>query len=365
MLRGAFVLLLAGMARAQTPAEAARELAGKIAAVARGPATVSAKNFSSLPAADFEAAAAALENELRQRGMRAGGPGEIAATLAENARGLLWVAEIRSGDERQVVMAAAQRAEAAPVSRFVLQKQLLWEQPVQPLDAALAPEGLIVLDIGRVSWYTLQDGQWRPRQSAVIRRSAPWPRDPRGMLAVEAGAFRVWLPGGICRGVLSESFPLQCEERNDPWPLRAGARSFGAAPLAPGRNYFDNGRQQFYSLAGFERNGAMRWLQARLDGRTWLLDGSLERGAPAGELGSDIAGVETPCGWAVLGSATGDDLAAYEFAAGQPSPASAPAGIPGAITALWPSTAGSAIVVARDLSTERYAVYRLIVSCPR
>src|SRR5690349_6961842 len=89
----------------------AASLARKIAALLPQPeaVTLSFRNLSSMTSADASGARAVLERELHAQGLTVRGQGgvEVAATITENARGYLWVAEIRRGAAREVVMEQA------------------------------------------------------------------------------------------------------------------------------------------------------------------------------------------------------------------------------------------------------------------
>ena len=105
-----FVLVLLVPARASiswdNPAD---ELAKQIAAIAGpGPAKLTIKNRSSIPADQVAAIRLTLERDLQSYGVTASGSAEVATviqvTLSQNLQHELWIAEVQEGAEVKVVM---------------------------------------------------------------------------------------------------------------------------------------------------------------------------------------------------------------------------------------------------------------------
>src|SRR5262245_10781866 len=161
-------------AAADTLADAARELASRTAAWAgRGePVAVTWRNQSSLSAAELGQARAAFEVMVRHA---EGAASEARITLSDNQTQYLLVEEARRGDEMQTWIASWKRAGAHPasVSPVTLQKRLLWKQDEPILDVAIAPDVLMVLAPGRLTW--VREGQ--PVSAALGRSRVNWPRD--------------------------------------------------------------------------------------------------------------------------------------------------------------------------------------------
>jgi hypothetical protein len=353
---------------------AARDLARAVAAaVAHETATVTVKNLSALGAAETAEIRRVFESELKAAGQPAA---EVQLTISENLTQFLLVAEIRRGGERQVLLESWPRTSAAATAapkdkpaRVTLEKKLLWEQDLPILDAAQTGDTLLVLDATRV---LLVRGA--ERQSAPVPATHAWPRDIRGRLSVSNSALTAWLPGTICQGNTQPQLSLVCQESQDPWLLAPGA----IAVFAPDRNLFPGhldiepgGARDlppFYSAAP----AGDAWIFAAADGRAHVYTRSWELAGAIDQWGSDVAGIQTPCGARILATrptrlTEPDAIQPYEFGAGAPaSGAPNPAGpaleFSGPITALW-SAGNSATAVSRDLQTGRYAAYSLASTC--
>lgn len=346
---------------------AARDLARSVAAaVAHDAVVLTVRNWSALGPREVAAIRRAFDAELRS-----GGAAEVRLTISGNLTQFLLVAEIQRSGEREVMLESwprtASPARAAPkdaTAEVRLAKTLLWEQALPVLDAARLDDGILVLDSERILLARAQD-----QQSVPIPASRPWPRDMRGRLAVNPPAFTAWLPGTVCRGSLGPPLSVQCRESQEPWPLAPGM----TAALAPARNYFE-GR---VDIAGWGAGDVPAFYTAAPAGDAWIFAGADGRPhvytrawEPAGSLeqwGSDIAGVETPCGPRILAArpvsvAGPDAVQPYQFIDGAAQPAGAALEFAGPITALW-STGNSATAVAHDLETGRYAAYSLAPAC--
>jgi len=373
---------------AQDPSGAVRELARKTAAFAgKGDAVaVTCRNLSSeLPAALAELCGA-FGAALRDAGLRTGEPGAVEAhlTLSEDQSQYLLVEEARRGEDRQVWIASWKRAAAASRSPagVTLDKRRVWEQDEPILDVAVTDSAMLVLDPSKLAAYARAEGsaaQWEPRGSAPLAPPKSWPRDPRGRLRITGANFQAFLPGMVCTGTLDAAASMQCRAADEPWLLESGDALL-LANFAPARNYFD-GRvvtqaglrktvAPFYSAAAVEDQGRTFWLLAALDGRTQIVDASLEAAGAIPGWGSDIAGVDAHCGAGPLAMATRasgadepDAVQAFAVANGAAAPLAEPVAFAGPVTALWPAGAGSALAVERNLKTGKYAAYLLSVAC--
>ena len=374
---------------ADDPGSAARELAAKTAALAGAGSTVSPawRNVSSLGAAEFGQARAAFETALRQAGARIGEPSaiDVRLTLSENPTQYLLVEEARRGDERQVWIVSWTRRENGARRTppgVSLDRRLVWEQDEQILDVAFPGAMMLVLSPSKVSLYGRLNGQWELRQAAAITPSKPWPRDLRGRLRSTGANFQAFLPGMTCNGTTDPGLAMGCRPSDEAWLLESGSRALLLANFAPGRNYFDgrlvaqNGAPHtvapFYSAAAFEDRGQSFWVLVPADGRPQLFDAGWNPvgGNVAAPWGSDLAGIDARCGppFQVLATRPGDGsepdaIQAFSFADRAAEAVTAPTNFSGPVTALWTSGGNSALAVAKDLSTGRYAAYVLTVAC--
>lgn len=379
---------------AQNLDDAARDLARQVVSAVglREPVFVAVRNLSALGAGEVAEVRRTLEAELRSQGMRLldrqGNP-EVSVTLTENLSRYLVVAELRRGEERQVLITSAGRqtapANVAPAASMVIEKKLVWEQEQPILDVAFTanpgePAGLLVLDPEKITLYAWSENRWQARQSQAVPAGRPWPRDPRGRLMVNAAAFQAYLPGMLCRGLTQPALSMECKDSEDGWPLDSGTRLLGLAGLAPGHNYFD-GRlvtapggprriPAFFSAAAVEEQGTPLWLFAGVDGRTHLYSATWEPAGTVTQWGSDLAGLDAPCGSGhqVLATQPGeasepDTVQAFEMVHREAIPASPTVSLPGPVTALWPAGRASAFAISRDPDTRRYAAFRLSLAC--
>lgn len=384
------VLFLSSPARAQDFHQPIRELARQVAAKTGAKAAISfsLQNLSSLSPAAVDEVRRQLEVEFRGAGLPLAGPqqatAEVSVTLSENWQGYLWIAEVRQGSVRDVIMLPAPRSAPASsggeTARLVLRKTELWSQEQAMLDAAVLSSGnvtrMLVLEPGRVALYVGRQLQ----QSAAIPRYQPWPRDLRGRLMVRSDhLFDVYLPGLRCSGADRDKLALDCRPADDPWPLGSASEDlsgfFGAA-----RNFFtgalsgvpDGARTvaPFYTAAHVQVKSDV-WLLAGVDGRVHYLDRTSDTPVSYKDWGSDIAGIKSDCdsGSQVLVAGAGDatrpdTVQAYEITGRDAALASAPVEFAGPVTALWTAADGaSAIAVSRNLQTGKYEAFSLSIAC--
>jgi len=376
------LISLALRARAQSFDEPAHALAQKIAAAlkTREPVVFSFSSVAAVSPSDAAAAREAIERELHKVGIATGAQSSISivVTLSENLRGWVWVAEIRQGDAREVVMEErAKAAETMGTAAVVIEKQRMLEQDTGILDFAPMDRGLMVLDAESVSVYENSSGAWRRKLSIALPVTRSLPRDLRGRLFVQGDVYQAYLPGITCSGNAAGGLGITCRDEGL-WPLGPNTRGISN----PTRNYFENfvlpdGFQRhtpaFFSAASLDEHGRIEWVFAGTDGRTHLYNAAFEPGASWSGWGGDLAVVETECGSRTLLLATGtgdgtvaDSVQAYELADGVPRPAGDPVSFPGPVTALWSANErGAAAVVTRDLKSGRYVAFRLAIPCSR
>jgi hypothetical protein len=366
-------------------AQLAREIAGVTGA---GTASITVGNASSLPGEQVRDIRRAIEAQLRSQGVRpvdpATGTAEIAITLSENVRGYLWVAEVRQGADRRVIMREVPRGQLAAPARsaaaVTLRRTPLWSQREPILDAAASNDHLLLLQGDGVSLFKASNGRWEPERTLPITHLRPWPRDLRGRLVLSREhLFDAYLPGIICTAAITDPVSMTCREGDDPWPLASpaapqnaffgGARNFFTGALSPGIGK-QAAVEPFYAAAALQQPNYTLWIFTGTDGHVRQVDG-LNEGVLAGtrELGSGIASVKSDCGTLLLATANGDGttpdtVRAYTLADRELSAASLPLEFAGPITALWTAPDGSTVTaVARDLKTDDYAAFSLTVSC--
>jgi len=358
---------------------AARDLAHSVAAAAaREPVTLSVRNLSTLGPGEATAIRREFESELRARGNRlteTAPADEIRLTISENLTQFLLIAEVRRGDERQVLLDSwprfpppsqpgASGGARSTQAQVTLEKKLLWEQEQPILDAARLDDGMLVLDAARI---LLARGQ--ERQSVPIPPLHPWPRDIRGRLLTSGAQFTAWLPGTVCRGTTEPKLVGECRESQEPWPIAPGA----TASFSTARNFFE-GRVAMESWGSHDVPAFFSaapvgdaWVFAGEGGRAHIYTRSWEAGAAIDRWGGDIAGIQTPCGTRILatrpaGIAEPDAIQPFDLVDGRANPAGPAQEFPGAITALW-STGSSATAVSHDHQTGRYAAFSLAPAC--
>ena len=157
---------------------------------------------------------------------------------------------------------------------------------------------MVVLSPSKVMLYVRQSGQWAPSAAIPLSPPRPWPRDLRGHLRVNAAKFQTYLPGMACSGAVEPALTLECRTSEEPWVLESGSRAILLGYFAAARNYFDgrvitqNGVKKnvppFYSAASAEEQGRTLWLLSMVDGRTEILDASLDPAGTIPSWGSDI-----------------------------------------------------------------------------
>ena len=361
---------MAPLAPAQSMAEAAAQLAVRISSLLLRRATVSLEfeNLTALPPVESSIFRAALQQELRKAGVETavGQPeARLRITISENVRGLLLVAVVTAGENRQVTMLpwnAPPPTQQKPRVKISIQPML--QQPEAILDMLLVDSGstLLVLSSSTVSSYKLTDGKWTPSAIAGVSWARPLPRNQRGRLEGGPTGFRVFVPGTFCNGTLQPEFKITCERGNETWFFNPRDPSL-AVRWVTDRNLLEseNAKVPFYAAAA-------GWF-GTTEGRLLSPTGELLAGSDG--WGSEISSVENPCGsgWMLLVSAAGDaqdhdQIQAYEVVDRQVAAASDAISLPGPVTALWPAeTPGRSTLVIRNSKTGNYEASRLGVAC--
>jgi hypothetical protein len=370
----------------------ADELAKQIAAIAGpGPAKLTIKNRSSLPADQVPAIRRTLERDLQSYGVTVSGSAEvptvIRVTLSENVQHALWVAEVQEGTEVKVVMVSTDLpATATPSSGagVTLRKTLLLAQEGPILDADFVPIGderrMVILEPERITTYRQTTGTWVKDQSFDIVHSRPLPRDPRGRIVVGTSAasghlFDAYVPGVICSGSESNGqVALSCTDSDAPWPIASQKAVYN-----PTRNYFirlvgpGSGAEPgpFYSAAEYARSGGTVTLFSQTTGQVVLYDKGVQRTITGTrDWGSDIVSIHSTCGDGSLllvsaaGAAPADSVRAYEIPGREAIPVSGPMALEGSVMAIWPTNDGdAATVIIQKEQPVQYEAYNVSAVC--
>jgi hypothetical protein len=366
-----FGTLMASLAPAQSMAEAAAQLAARISSLLQRRATVSLEfqNLTAVGPAESSSFRAALQDELRKQGLEPTAAGQLEirlhVTLSENARGLLFVAKVTSGENQQVAMLPWNRPPPTGVKpRVKITVQPMLEQPEAMLDLLLTNSGsqLLVLSASKVSSYKLIDGKWTPSAFAGVSWARPLARDQHGRMEIGPVGFRVFVPGTSCNGTLEPDFKTTCEPGNQTWTLNQRDPTL-VVRWVTDRNLLesDNTRGPFYAAAA-------GWFATSEDR---IVDRAGQPLAGSDGWGSEITSIENPCGPGLMAlvSAAGDaqdrdQIQAYAIADGQAVAASEPLALPGPVMALWPAeTRGQSTLVIRNSKTGNYEASRLGVAC--
>ncbi|MCI0628456.1 MAG: hypothetical protein L0387_43525 [Acidobacteria bacterium] len=385
-------------------ADAARQLAGKIAAALKpGEAlALTVRNISSLNAADTAEVGRALEADLTARGFyfvtdRSSEPQALTAvgaakprigirlTVSENLEGILLIADVPGGDLALMqlvpsrLLAMGQSLHDRPM--LSIQKQLIWEDHEPILDFAAVPAlperppGVLVLKRDLIAFYEWSEGSWRLSGQDAIGHASSSSRDPRGNLSLRDPEYHIELPGVSCEGSLNDRSIFRCAPGSQPWREGDVYHPEVRGQLVKGRNYFEirppaertaNFFQgEYYSGVVLGNGNDLTWLVAQVDGQTLLYKKDQELIAAYNGWGSDLELVALDCGsrQAVLATSGGDWtttdwVRAFDIDGAKAVPVSPSIEFPGPIVALWNNR-----VVARNLKTGRYEAYRITISC--
>lgn len=386
----AFLLSLIVFSAAQsTPDEwsaAAQEMVRAVLSRAGLPSNISleVRNISPLNGAEQEEVRQKLREEFSAARVQIVSPeralAEVTITLSQDLKGEIWVAEIRHGEAREIVMVRVAKSNVAGLPRMSgaisLRKTQVWtEVSAEPvLDVAILGEGekaaLLVLDAASVSLYRNRGSHWELEQSAPVPRSRPWPRDLRGRLAVDRDhKFEAFMPGTKCLGTADPGVSMNCVDSDDPWPLDGEGQNV--------RGFFGNRNFFTGALAGtVKENNVPPFFSAAVSKGSTVWFAPISGGVSAGpakvvSAGSDIASVHSECGSGLqlLVSGAGDftekdTLRAAEAQNGVLVTADSPLEFNGPITALWTTREGNAAVaVSKNLTTGKYEAFTVSITC--
>ncbi len=413
----AMALVVCGLTRltayaAQTPqaqsrwAQPAADLAGQIAdLLGPGQAQLTVRNLSTIQASEIPAIRKLLEQDLKTRGVLAGGAesaNAIRVTLSEDARERLWVAEVVEGSVTRVAMVHVDAVLSSPTTateRIVLRKErMLLNRTAataqdDPILAAAEVSGhLVVMFSDRVSIFTSAAGGWNESNTLLMEKKPA--RDPRGILipAADGETFVAYAPGAECEGSYSllsnaggenSRWTLHCRASDDPWPVYQTADASSAPPLKTfyntARDYFTGvvtpnvgvDLPPFYTAGMIPRPaGGAALLLAEVDGKVQMVEnGAMRTVTGTRDWGSDFAVARSGCGAGTQviasssGEAVNDSLRAFEIPALDAVPMSAPLAMDGTVTALWTSSDGKSAMAAVRNAANEYEVDRVTALC--
>lgn len=387
----------------------AADLAGQIADIlGPGQAQLTIRNLSTIPAGDIPAIRKLLEQDLKLRGVLAGGAESanlIRVVLSQNLRERLWVAEVVEGNDTRVTMVRADNLEPAATTpageRVVLRKGILprlitklgTSATDDPILAAAEINGhLLVMYADHISAFSSAGTSWVESNSFAMANKPA--RDPHGVLipSPDGGSFLAYVPGTQCSG--SYALPLngdtrdsgwtvRCRASDDPWPVYQTAD----ASNSPSLKAFYNAARDFYTgvvtpnigtdlppfyAAGLipRAAGGAALLIAGIDGRVQLVENNTARVVSGTrDWGSDFAVVRSGCGAGtqVIASSSGeaenDTLRAFVIPSLDAIPESNVLAMNGTVAALWTAQDGkSAMAVVRN-SAGTYEVDRVTALC--
>ena len=325
---------------------AVRELVDRVAAIAPpGRIDLAVNNVSSLGADEAATIGEQVRAELAKRHFRLSGAQEpdadLTVTISEGSEGYVIVAEVRRGtgeqarrDER-VAMVSVPRAakKAAPSGGVSLAQTRVWEQPGAILDFALpaaangAPPETIVLERGRIAFYTRQQDQWQLSQAVTIQPTRSWLRTDQGHIDISQGlaAGTAGVPGIQCKGDFTNPQTIHC---------------------------------------GFVSQDTQNWMRG---------DAAVPKDL---DIGGDTASVGLTCDGRQVVLATGkgdwtqpDFVQAYEVDTTGRATAiltGSPVAFAGPVTSLWTTGAsGVARAVVHNLKTGNYEAWVVTASCGR
>jgi hypothetical protein len=385
----AAAVAIAGVAASGAPGpleQPASELANQIAAIlGPGQAYLTIRNLSTIPNDEIPAIRRMLMQDLKAHGVvMAGAESEntIRVTLSESTRKRMLVAEVGEGNQTQVaiVEVGAIGTQPAPIADgLLLRSQQIFTTHI-PVLAALEDNGrLVTVEPEALHLYGKNENLWAEQAHLDFVHKSGMSRDPRAIaIPVRIGdgdGFEVFTGAMRCSGNFAmtdpSTWPAACSASDDPWPIAGNAS--GAPQLKAfynsARNYFTGvvspsvgvDLPPFYSAALIPRAaGSAALLVGGIDGKAQLVEnGALKPVAGTRDLGSDFAVLESGCGAGVQliasssGEAANDSLRAYELAALEAVPTSAPLAMDGTVTALFPAPDGkSVLAVVRNAANE-------------
>jgi hypothetical protein len=393
----------------QQPAAAlAEQIAGMLGP---GPAQLTVRNLSSIPAEQVPAIQRLLQEDLKAHGITSAGEqsaNSIRVTLSETAQQRLWVAEVMEGDQTQVAMVELGPADAKPAflqDGIELHKEVFLAHDTLSAGPGMGGPVLAVLEEGTrllvlstdeaTVFDSMGNGTWNREADLSLDLKRALPRDARGVL-IPAGdgddGFTAIAGGNRCDATFTlpadpgahyrDAWSMSCRQSDDPWPLARNGSAASATALKgfynASRNYFTGvvapslgvDLPPFYSAVAVPRPGSdTGLLVAGIDGKMQLVEnGALHTVTGTRDWGSDFAVLSSGCGsgtQAIVsgsGEAASDSLRAYALPAFEAIPASEPLEFSGTIMELSTAPNGKS-VLAIVRSANGYEVDRVTALC--
>ena len=324
-----------------------KKIASHLAADEIAHVTWNAAGVEGAETAAYSARAKALLARNLQRRLRNPKSVEITATLSQNLKGYLLIAEMHRENENMVEMASVARPVPMPetAAGFRLDRQLLWEQEAPILDVIVVSDQMLVFDTAGITRYEQRDSKWQKAEAAALE--IPPVRDPRGRLTRNENLLAAEAAGVTCKGTWKPSVAIDCQ---------AGGR------FTAGRNTIEEaGWQPYFTRAEI---GGDHVVEAA-DGRTYVYD-SAHKQLSVADAWNDFAVIASVCSNAkiIAAQSSTNSLAMFDLVNQNPVRVSDALEVPGPVTAMWP--AGSAVLaVVRNKDTNRYEAYSMAVDCSR
>jgi hypothetical protein len=298
-------------------------------------------------AASYTARAKTLLARSLQRRLRNPKSVEITATLSQNLKGYLLIAEMHRENENIVEMASVARPAPMPeaAAGFRLERRLLWEQETPILDVVVVGDQMLVLDTMGVARYEQRDAKWQKAEAVAL--DIPPVRDPRGRLTVSDDSLIAETAGLTCRGAWKPAVAIECQP---------GGR------FTAGRNTIEEaGWQPYFTHAEIGGDHVV----AAADGRTYVYDAAHKQ-LSVSDAWNDFAVVATSCANAKMIAAYSatNSLAIFDLVNQSLLRVSDSMEMPGPVTAMWPA-GNSVLAVVRNKDTNRYEAYSIAVDCGR
>jgi len=297
--------------------------------------------------AAYAARAKTLLGRALQRRLRNPKSVEITATLSQNLKGYLLIAELHRENENIVEMATVARPVPMPetAAGFRLDRRLLWEQEAPILDVIVVGDQMLVLDTAGVARYQQRDSKWQKAEAVAL--DIPPVRDPRGRLTVSENSVMAETAGLTCRGMWKPAVAIECQP---------------SGRFTAGRNTIEEaGWQPYFTHAEMGGDHVV----AAADGRTYVYD-TARKQINVSDVWSDFAVVSSSCTNAKIIAAysASNSLAIFDLVNHGPARVSDSMEVPGPVTAMWPA-GNAALAVVRNRDTNRYEAYSIAVDCGR
>jgi hypothetical protein len=297
-------------------------------------------------ASAYSARAKTLLSRALQRRLRNPKSVEITATMSQNLKGYLLIAEIHRENENIVEMAGVPRPILTPetAAGLRLDRRLLWEQEAPILDVSVVGDQMLVLDTGGVARYEQRDSKWQKAEAVAL--DIPPVRDPRGRLTLSDNSVIAEAAGVTCRGTWKPAIAIECQPGGR---FTAGRNTIEEAGLQP---YFTRAE-----IGGEDVVGAA-------DGRTYVYDAARKQ-LSVSDVWSDFVVVASSCAGArIIGASATSSVALFDVVNHAPARVSDSMEVPGPVTALWPA-GNAALAVVRNKDTNRYEAFSITVDCGR